>query len=101
MRGGSDGHDRTLIVGHQSKAIVAMIAHRSDHDREVIGPRSRGDHGPQSWTTSPLMLIPSFDEDRHVDMHQDVSTCPPLMIFNRVQSWPSDRDQPLRLMHLI
>ena len=59
VRGGFDGHDRTMIVGHQFEAIVAMIGQRSDHDHAAIGPRSRNHRA-----TISLISLPSYDEDR-------------------------------------
>ena len=57
--GGFDGHDRTMIVGHQLEAIVAMIVQRLDHDRAAIGRRSRNDR-----VTISLLSLPPSDEDR-------------------------------------
>ena len=53
--GGSDGHNRTLIVRHQSKVIGAMIAFWSDHNRAWSWPQSRGDRA--------MIVDLSFDVD--------------------------------------
>ena len=39
-----DGHDRTMIVGHQCEAIVATIARWMSYDHASIRPRLRGNH---------------------------------------------------------
>ena len=48
VKGRFDGHGCMMIVGHQCKAIVAMIARQMSHDCVVIEPRSRGDPRSQS-----------------------------------------------------
>ena len=42
-RGGIDGHDRTMIMAHQSEMIVVLISPQMSDDRAAIGPRSRDD----------------------------------------------------------
>ena len=58
---GFDGHDPTMIVGHQIEVIVATIARRSGHDHTVIGPLSRSNRA-----TIASISLPPFDEDRAV-----------------------------------